>query len=399
MLDRSVFTAARLLRGPRVGLTANATFSEMNLFDRACDAFRRRARRWLRRWQRRPAAPISAAAAALFARPDFAPRWCGDDDGDVPTTVVAVEAARALGLKQTAEAYARWLASHAATVAVDEAQLRPKDLHSSDAVHLARAAATAYRLAVGSRQQRAELVVAADRAMQRLTAHQTSGGAFPARLSLVSRFKPARQPLAAVAWYLMAAALQVSLRFEATVTDFDDTIDPGDGRARAVLDWLARLPNGSHVLDAGCGRGRFLRLALERTIGLCFSGLDVAEAMLEHVPVGVARLHGSLLEIPTADAAFDAVLAVESLEHALLPSHGLQEIARVLRPGGWLLVIDKHRAKQDLSHHDPWEEWFTPDELRHALDDAFTAIDIRPIEHSEGQPGSDLFFAASARRR
>ena len=85
--------------------------------------------------------------------------------------------------------------------------------------------------------------------------------------------------------------------------------------------------------------------------------------MLAGLPPDATACRGSLLQIPLPDGSFDGAFAVESLEHALLPERAVAELCRIVRPGGRVLVIDKHRARQPLSHHDPWERWFTPEEL------------------------------------
>lgn len=121
--------------------------------------------------------------------------------------------------------------------------------------------------------------------------------------------------------------------------------------------------------------------------------------MLACLPEDIAAREGSLLRIPAADGEFDGALAVESLEHALLPERAVAELCRVVRPGGRVLIIDKNLAKQPLSEYDPWERWFTPEELRGWLSRACDAVSVRPVSHLEGRPGHDLFLAAEGVRR
>ena len=127
--------------------------------------------------------------------------------------------------------------------------------------------------------------------------------------------------------------------------------------------------------------------------------MDISKAMLAQLPPGVRALEGSLLRIPLADGELDGALAVESLEHALLPEQAVAELCRVVRPGGSVLVIDKHRAKQPLSLCDPWERWFTPQELSAWLGRWCDEVAVSPVAHLEGRPGRNLFLAASGRRK
>ena len=105
--------------------------------------------------------------------------------------------------------------------------------------------------------------------------------------------------------------------------------------------WLSqRLSAGQHVLDLGCGTGALLR-ALE-DCGVTGVGADVSGAMLDrarshrpHHPF--VQLDGPSL--PFADHHFDAVVSLLSWRY-LDWDPILAEVARVLRPGGRLLLVD-----------------------------------------------------------
>ncbi|WP_436762828.1 SAM-dependent methyltransferase [Streptosporangium sp. V21-05] len=110
---------------------------------------------------------------------------------------------------------------------------------------------------------------------------------------------------------------------------------------------LARLGvgQGSRVLDVGCGDGRpAVRLA--RTLGARVVAIDLDREALrdgaEHAAArGVAEMvrfrHVDALDLPFADAAFDAVLALEVTPHLDVETL-YRSIAGVLRPGGRLVV-------------------------------------------------------------
>ena len=239
----------------------------------------------------------------------------------------------------------------------------------------------------------------ADLALQWLERRQNASGGFPrdARGGLFSGHRP-EDPLA-VKYFLDAARLQVLAAFDTVGQDLPATINPADGRVQAAADWMGELPASARVADVGCGKGRFLKHLAAWFPGVELIGVDISKAMLAQLPPGVRALEGSLLRIPLPDGELDGALAVESLEHSLLPEQALAELCRVVRPGGSVLVIDKYRAKQPLSLCDPWERWFTPRELSAWLGRWCDGVAVSSVAHLEGRPGSNLFLAARGRRQ
>jgi SAM-dependent methyltransferase len=108
--------------------------------------------------------------------------------------------------------------------------------------------------------------------------------------------------------------------------------------ALALLDAAGGAPAGRGLLDAGCGTGyNLVALArLGRAVGVDLS----PEAIALCRERGVRALRGSVLQLPFADAAFDAVTSFDVLYHAWVSDDraAVAEMARVLRPGGVLLV-------------------------------------------------------------
>lgn len=110
----------------------------------------------------------------------------------------------------------------------------------------------------------------------------------------------------------------------------------------AIADRIA-ADKPERVLDWGCGLGQVSARLLDR--GLRISALDyrpdVAEegpAPLELFPSIEAYRTSKPVELPYGDAEFDAVLSCGVLEHVHEPDASLEEIRRVLRPGGTFYV-------------------------------------------------------------
>ena len=114
-------------------------------------------------------------------------------------------------------------------------------------------------------------------------------------------------------------------------------------RARVLLDYL-ELQDGDTVFDCGCGMGFYL-MTMGKLRRLQLVGLDgdrerLHWAQREHVPA--ALLSGDIFQLPVAAKTFDKVLFSEVLEHLSDDRRGLQEIHRVLKPGGILALSVPH---------------------------------------------------------
>jgi SAM-dependent methyltransferase len=108
--------------------------------------------------------------------------------------------------------------------------------------------------------------------------------------------------------------------------------------ATALLAPLLPGREGLRLLDAGCGTGYNL-LELGR-LGRA-TGVDLStDALAFCRERGVRALQASVLALPFADATFDAVTSFDVLYHAWVSDDraAARELARVLRPGGALLV-------------------------------------------------------------
>jgi SAM-dependent methyltransferase len=142
---------------------------------------------------------------------------------------------------------------------------------------------------------------------------------------------------------------------------------------KAVSDFAAGLPDGSRVLDAGAGEGQYAHyFARHRYAGV---DLAVGDAGWDY-----SRLQAvaDLTALPFASASFDASINIVTLEHVREPSRALEEIARVLKRGGSLLLAVPHEWEVHQAPHDYFR--FTRHGIQHLLEQAgFQRIRIDPV--------------------
>ena len=139
----------------------------------------------------------------------------------------------------------------------------------------------------------------------------------------------------------------------------------------ARLEQLIEPINGVRLLDLGAGMGGFAVAAALRGAQVVASEYNPAycriillRAARYHLRVPVINTAGEALPLP--DAAFDAVVCWDVIEHVQSPERVLREIARVLRPGGVALItVINRRAWIDPHYHmrginwmpRPFAEW------------------------------------------
>lgn len=154
------------------------------------------------------------------------------------------------------------------------------------------------------------------------------------------------------------------------------SLSPPDRAAhRAWLVSLTTLPAGGRAVDLGCGRGEDLRhLARHHPSGGELLGLDASPAAISAARAGAAderlRFAEAALDgpLPLADASVDLAYSHNLLECVADPARFAREVARVLRPGGQVVVAhwdwdtqvfcgrDKGRVRRLVAAYADWQQ-------------------------------------------
>jgi ArsR family transcriptional regulator len=177
-------------------------------------------------------------------------------------------------------------------------------------------------------------------------------------------------------------------------SDFGDDIERyySPGRTwQSLAVGLAALLNLGDVLDVGSGDGAAASSLAPycRTLTCIDSSTKMIEAArerlhrFEQVTARVADVH----DLPFGDGSFDAVLMFHTLTYAERPARALAECARVLRPGGRLVVLclDEHRQHEVTAPYGERHPGFSPASVRELLARAGLSVRISEVSCRESR--------------
>ena len=160
-------------------------------------------------------------------------------------------------------------------------------------------------------------------------------------------------------------------------TRFNDIEDFREQAAKVA----ARLHPGAEVLEVAPGPG-FFSIELAKRGHFRVSGLDLSRTFVdiarnnaEEAGVEVSFHQGNAADLPFADGFFDFVYSSAAFKNFADPLGAIDEMFRVLRPGGTALIIDLRKdvsmAEIDeyvrLSGRKAFDAWFTRQAFRHML--------------------------------
>ncbi|MCZ7414090.1 MULTISPECIES: class I SAM-dependent methyltransferase [unclassified Streptomyces] len=162
---------------------------------------------------------------------------------------------------------------------------------------------------------------------------------------------------------------------------YEDPATPvasGADRSRRQAAILARAlgPGPGTVLDVGCGDGTAAAVAAPLLPGKRLIGSDWSQDALRRANAHLRAVRGELGALPFATGSADAVLFSEVIEHLVDPDSALDELHRILRPGGHLLLSTPNLAA-----------WYNRGLLLAGVQPVFSEVSMRGIH---GRPGSQV---------
>lgn len=169
-----------------------------------------------------------------------------------------------------------------------------------------------------------------------------------------------------------------------------------EATARALLEMLEL----GDVLDAASGDGVLAELVAHRALSV--TCLDVSATVVAagrrrlHSMGGVSFTQGDMHSLPFADASFDQVFLMHALTFTHRPLQVLQELARVLRPRGRLVVttLRRHEHAATVAAFDHVNQGYEAEKLRDLLTQA--GLEVVRCDYTSREPRPPYFEVITA---
>lgn len=206
-----------------------------------------------------------------------------------------------------------------------------------------------------------------------------------------------------------AAAQRVVKKRQEKMRAFFDSVAGRLGRDyvpgkswKGVAEALLRLMPPMAIADLGAGEGAFALLLAQRAkrvIAVDNSAKMIEVGQEQARKNGVKNLEfrlGDMEEIPIKAGAVELVFFSQSLHHALHPEHALAESARILAPGGRIVILDLVQHRFEEARELYADEWlgFSEAELETMLEKAgFRNVQTSVVHKEQGTPQFQTLLA------
>ena len=220
----------------------------------------------------------------------------------------------------------------------------------------------------------------ADKAVRCLCSLQNGSGGFFGSYGRKAGYFPDEEISWAPKFFIDAINTKITSFFNVNAHIFPNSISDTDIRLQPVLAHFGDL-SGKKVLDAGCGNGRFAAKLKEKFPGAEMHGVDISSELLKDVPSSITTRVGSLLNLPYEPESFDCAVCVEALEHTILIERAIEELCRVVKDNGKVVIIDKNIEKLGRVKMTDFEQWFDKNAVKAALSKHCGDVQAEEIIH------------------
>ncbi|MFW6415530.1 MAG: class I SAM-dependent methyltransferase, partial [Thermodesulfobacteriota bacterium] len=155
---------------------------------------------------------------------------------------------------------------------------------------------------------------------------------------------------------------------------------------------VEKVQSESTTVDLGCGTGELLFELISKTQDLI--GVDSSVNMLDQAKKRIGSINesvdlrlGELEHLPLKDEEVDCAVLNMVLHYISVPSLGMQEVYRVLRPGGKFIIVDFDKHQQEWVREKFGGPWlgFNKQEIRAWLEETgFALQDMEQIAVNKG---------------
>lgn len=153
--------------------------------------------------------------------------------------------------------------------------------------------------------------------------------------------------------------------------------DRAQRMARLLSAALREVSAPACIIDVGCGDGAAAGLAAQRNPGHHMIGLDWSAGSLRLARrLGLTVVQAGIDGLPVASQAADVVIMSELIEHLVDTDSALDEVSRVLKPGGSLLLSTPNLAA-----------WYNRGLLAFGIQPVFSEVSLRGVY---GRPGRQV---------
>ena len=175
---------------------------------------------------------------------------------------------------------------------------------------------------------------------------------------------------------------------------------------KSLAEALLRLLPPATIADLGAGEGSFALLLAQRAtrvIAIDSSAGMIEVGRTEALRNGIGNIDfrlGDMEELPIGAGEVDLAFFSQSLHHALHPERALQEAARILAPGGRVVILDLARHRFEEARELYADEWlgFSESDLESMLAHAgFTAIETTLVDKEADPPHFQTLLAIATK--